>query len=261
MGFISFGELMGKVAQVQKEMEKEKAEKEALGIFEVDENTEDKKGVVVGIDRVNNRKLVIRNNTLCFDPLTPEEQENDISDAENQKNGNIRSDSSRCGVKSIQATKTAQNYGAASGGGYGQNCGNGKCYGKAYGYGMGKSNVKTDGYGSGKSNGTEALVIDSQKNENVSENSSPKRAINSSSALEKFAEFWEAYPKKYNIDQARRTFLNLNPDDELHKKILSAISNAKKTYSWRNQNGRFIPFPAKWLRNHCWEEFMYDFYG
>ncbi len=225
MGFISFEELMGKISQVQKEMEKEKAEKEALGIHEPDENTESGKGVEIGIDTVKNRRLVIRNNTLCFEPLSSEGAKNSFSSSDCQKNGSVHSNSYYQGIKCNE---------------------NGKSFGHS------------SGYENGRSFGNLDFEKNVQANENSQQNANPKVET---SALEKFAEFWEAYPKKYNIDQARRTFLNLNPDDELHKKILSAINNAKKSYSWRNQNGRFIPFPAKWLRNHCWEEFGYDFYG
>lgn len=70
----------------------------------------------------------------------------------------------------------------------------------------------------------------------------------------RFEEFWEAYPKKKSKGYARKAWLKINPDDELFKKILEALSRAKRSDDWMKDAGQFIPYPATWLNAEGWED-------
>ncbi|MBE6648771.1 MAG: hypothetical protein E7614_04535 [Ruminococcaceae bacterium] len=75
-----------------------------------------------------------------------------------------------------------------------------------------------------------------------------------STVEEKFEEFYNAYPKKMQKKQARDAFIKLNPDIDLHKKMILAIEKLKVTENWKKENGRYIPFPAKWIDMRKWED-------
>jgi hypothetical protein len=73
--------------------------------------------------------------------------------------------------------------------------------------------------------------------------------------LEKdFALFYNTYPKKRKKGDAEKAFKKLNPNQELLLLLLNAIEQAKKSEEWQEQNGKFIPFPATWLRAKGWED-------
>ena len=68
---------------------------------------------------------------------------------------------------------------------------------------------------------------------------------------ENFELFWNAYPKKANKEESRAAFDKI--DDTPLETILTALEKQKASKSWIEENGKFIPYPAKWLRNRMWE--------
>lgn len=70
-----------------------------------------------------------------------------------------------------------------------------------------------------------------------------------------FDAFWEAYPKHSGIDDAKREWAALAPDEELRENILRAVAWRKGTEPWKDQQGKFIPAPAKWLHDHGWTDY------
>ena len=70
-----------------------------------------------------------------------------------------------------------------------------------------------------------------------------------------FDAFWEAYPKHSGIDDAKREWATLAPDDVLCERILRAVAWRKGTEPWKEQQGKFIPAPAKWLHDHGWTDY------
>lgn len=70
-----------------------------------------------------------------------------------------------------------------------------------------------------------------------------------------FDEFWYAYPKHSGIDDAKREWSMISPDEELRDRILQAIAWRKGTANWKEQQGKFIPAPAKWLHDHGWTDY------
>jgi hypothetical protein len=69
-----------------------------------------------------------------------------------------------------------------------------------------------------------------------------------------FAQFWFAYAKKRNKQDAFRAWCVIDPDEALTAQILSAIEKAKQSKQWQKQDGQFIPYPATWLRAGGWED-------
>lgn len=69
-----------------------------------------------------------------------------------------------------------------------------------------------------------------------------------------FARFWELYPKKKSKGDALKAWDALNPDSELAAKILQKVAEAKTCPDWAREGGRYIPYPATWLRAMGWED-------
>ena len=66
----------------------------------------------------------------------------------------------------------------------------------------------------------------------------------------KFDAFWAAYPKKKSKQDAIRAFSKLS-DSEIEL-LLPAVEKQKKWDDWKREGGKFIPYPATWLRAKCW---------
>lgn len=69
--------------------------------------------------------------------------------------------------------------------------------------------------------------------------------------LEQFEEFWNTYPRKIGKEAARKEWLRLKPDLEKVKKSLGWQRSCKE---WRNEDGRYIPYPSKYLSEQRWQD-------
>ena len=69
-----------------------------------------------------------------------------------------------------------------------------------------------------------------------------------------FARFWETYPRKESKQTARKAFEKLNPDEALLQTMLEAVERFKESEQWKEDNGRFIPYPATWINQKRWED-------
>jgi len=67
-----------------------------------------------------------------------------------------------------------------------------------------------------------------------------------------FKIFWSAYPKKRNIEQAKKAWIKLKPDEDLLKTIISAVEKAKQTEDWRKEKGQYVPYPSSWINAKGW---------
>jgi hypothetical protein len=74
-----------------------------------------------------------------------------------------------------------------------------------------------------------------------------------------FERFWETYPRKMSKGDAEKAWKVLAPDEELQSRIGEAIERAKNSAEWRKDGGRFIPYPATWLRAKGWEDELVPF--
>jgi len=69
-----------------------------------------------------------------------------------------------------------------------------------------------------------------------------------------FDRFWQVYPKKRDKGHAEKAWKALKPNDELVEKILGAVEAAKGSSDWQRDFGKYIPYPATWLRGKRWED-------
>lgn len=70
----------------------------------------------------------------------------------------------------------------------------------------------------------------------------------------RFDEFWASYPKKRSKGDAIKAWERIKPDEDLFATIMLAVSAAKESDDWRKEGGKYIPFPASWLRAKGWED-------
>lgn len=66
-----------------------------------------------------------------------------------------------------------------------------------------------------------------------------------------FGEFYESYPLSEGRKPALDKFINLNPSEELFKKIMDAVEHQKGSEKWI---GGFIKAPKVWLNQECWND-------
>lgn len=71
---------------------------------------------------------------------------------------------------------------------------------------------------------------------------------------ESFNDFWKVYPKQLSKANALKEWNKLKPDDSLVREILTALERQKTSVQWQKDNGQYIPYPAKWLRERRWED-------
>lgn len=69
-----------------------------------------------------------------------------------------------------------------------------------------------------------------------------------------FIEFWQAYPKKRSKGDAEKAWNKIQPDEQLHNRIMQSLERAKTSADWTKENGQFIPYPATWLNAKGWED-------
>ena len=92
-------------------------------------------------------------------------------------------------------------------------------------------------------------------NVNVNDNIPPISPLGGEGVCEsEFEAFWEAYPKKASRLNALKSWEKLNPDSKLIREISAALESQKKSEQWKKENGRFIPYAAKWLNERRWED-------
>ena len=69
---------------------------------------------------------------------------------------------------------------------------------------------------------------------------------------ERFAGFWEFYPRNENKQKAMDAWDRLRPSDELVDRIARALVALKRSRDW--QEGVGIPHASTWLNNARWED-------
>ena len=82
----------------------------------------------------------------------------------------------------------------------------------------------------------------------------PRSPFKSLKQQERFDKFWNAYPKQRSKGQAEKTWIKINPDDELLDAMLSSIERWKRSKEWLEDGGQFIPHPSTWLNAKGWED-------
>jgi hypothetical protein len=75
--------------------------------------------------------------------------------------------------------------------------------------------------------------------------------IEDESFLKTFETFWDKYPKKTDKEKAKKMWLKDKPNID---EVLKAIQWQKYTPEWEAENGRFIPYPSKYLLDQRWKD-------
>ncbi|MBQ8974072.1 MAG: hypothetical protein IJ074_13485, partial [Clostridia bacterium] len=68
-----------------------------------------------------------------------------------------------------------------------------------------------------------------------------------------FEQFWAAYPRKAGREGARRVWRKERLG-KMADEIILAIERKRYSSDWTKENGRFIPYPQKYLTEHRWED-------
>lgn len=66
-----------------------------------------------------------------------------------------------------------------------------------------------------------------------------------------FEKFWAAYPKKKAKEDAAKAFKSVDVPVDV---LINAVNAQLRGSDWKKENGRFIPYPATWLRGRRWED-------
>jgi hypothetical protein len=69
-----------------------------------------------------------------------------------------------------------------------------------------------------------------------------------------FEEFWAAWPKKVDKQEAIKEWVKLSPGAELQAVILTALQQHKCREDWLKEGGKYILYPARWLKRRRWED-------
>lgn len=69
-----------------------------------------------------------------------------------------------------------------------------------------------------------------------------------------FLKFWNAYPRRVSKGDAEKWFKKNKPTNDLVDLMIEKINILKKTEQWKQNNGKYIPYPASWLNSKGWED-------
>ncbi len=69
-----------------------------------------------------------------------------------------------------------------------------------------------------------------------------------------FDTFWTNYPKKVGKGDALKSWMKINPSEELVSKMLFTLAWQVKSDQWEKDKGQFIPNPATWLNQERWTD-------
>jgi hypothetical protein len=67
-----------------------------------------------------------------------------------------------------------------------------------------------------------------------------------------FEAFWSAYPRKRSKGDALKAWQSIRPDAALLARMLEAIEASRRSEEWREDRGKYVPYPASWLRAAGW---------
>ena len=83
-----------------------------------------------------------------------------------------------------------------------------------------------------------------------------KKKDNCPKTDDRFAEFWDEYPRKDKKKETERVFLSLHFTDEKFAEIMDALRRQKRSRQWQDKH--YIPMPPVWLRGERWTDEMDD---
>ena len=78
---------------------------------------------------------------------------------------------------------------------------------------------------------------------------------NTNAQLSDFELFWECYPRKRKKLDAQRAWVQTERIRPAIEVIIAAVEALNKSHEWhRDPEGRYIPYPASWLRDGQWDD-------
>jgi hypothetical protein len=69
-----------------------------------------------------------------------------------------------------------------------------------------------------------------------------------------FETFWKVYPRKKKKGDARKAWKQTEKIRPPLDRLVKAVIVARATPKWREEDGRWVPYPATWLRAEQWED-------
>ncbi len=69
---------------------------------------------------------------------------------------------------------------------------------------------------------------------------------------EDFDRFWALYPRKKGKADARKAWQSV-PGERVEE-LLAALRRQRECSQWQEDGGRYVPYPATWLRGRRWED-------
>jgi hypothetical protein len=72
--------------------------------------------------------------------------------------------------------------------------------------------------------------------------------------MDDFDKFWEVWPKRCAKADARKAWAQTKDIRPELTNLLSAVKAACKTEAWMKDGGKYIPYPASYLRGERWED-------
>jgi hypothetical protein len=70
----------------------------------------------------------------------------------------------------------------------------------------------------------------------------------------RFAEFWQAYPKRVAKPDAFRAWAKLKLHNGDFEKVMEALERYKLSEQWQRDNGQYVPHPATWLNKRRFDD-------
>ena len=67
-----------------------------------------------------------------------------------------------------------------------------------------------------------------------------------------FARFWNAFPRRVSKKDARKAWLEINPDPATVDRMVCTLS--WQSEEWARDRFRYCPYPASWLRDERWTD-------
>lgn len=107
----------------------------------------------------------------------------------------------------------------------------------------------------GEIEGRDEVKKTSKKESSVSIEVVEAEVIKEPTGEKAFEEFWEYYPLKKAKGRARVAFRLAIKKTDIQT-MLCALDNNKRSKKWMENNGKFIPHPATWLNDECWDDEM-----
>ena len=73
---------------------------------------------------------------------------------------------------------------------------------------------------------------------------------------EGFAEFWNAYPhdRRRGRQEALIAWRRLKLTPAQREQVMTSLESWKASEDWRKEDGKYVPWPQKFLNKRRWEE-------